>query len=319
MTENVFVNYRRDDSGAEARLIASALSDSLSPESVFIDTRTISYGDDWPVRIRSALEGAQYVIVIIGPKWLHAGTDRWGRRRIDDESDWVRREIQFALSDRRKTVIPVLVNHAELPPPDVLPNEIADVTAKQGITIRNDCWEHDLRLLVDKIATVEGMDQAANSNKTLKPIWQYLDEDLRKVMTIAATLANLESKNYISTTNFVKALMVLSPGQISEFFGKLPDGALPEQVPETVPTQLAALKMFDSFSPCINSAMDHLTPVVGKKEQLSSEDVYIDIARYASGKSTQRLRTHGVGKADVENIVAQLGWKLVEREPERAG
>ena len=59
--------------------------------------------------------------------------------------------------------------------------------------------------------------------------------------------------------------------------------------------------------------MSSLTPVVSAEEELSSEDVYIDIAHYATGKSTQRLRSHGVSKTDVENIVAQLGWRLVER------
>jgi hypothetical protein len=59
--------------------------------------------------------------------------------------------------------------------------------------------------------------------------------------------------------------------------------------------------------------MANLTPRVSNDDKLSSEDVYIDIARYATGKSTQRLRSHGVSKQDVERIVKQLGWQLVER------
>jgi serine/threonine protein kinase len=151
------------------------------------------------------------------------------------------------------------------------------------------------------------------TNPLLKPMWHQIDDDLRKIFVVAATLAEVESKNYVSTTNFVRALMFLRPGKISDFFNRLPDGALPESVPDGVPMHLSALRSLDSFSPCINSAMANLTPRVSNDDKLSSEDVYIDIARYATGKSTQRLRSHGVSKQDVERIVKQLGWQLVER------
>jgi hypothetical protein len=135
----------------------------------------------------------------------------------------------------------------------------------------------------------------------LKPIWNRIDEELRKIFAVAATLAE-------------KALMFLKPGSISDFFAELPADALPESVSNNVPIQADALKELDSFSPCITSALSNLTPRITAEETLSSEDVYIDIARYATGKSTQRLRCHGVNREDVEKIVQQLGWALVERD-----
>ena len=167
---------------------------------------------------------------------------------------------------------------------------------------------HSRRLVPDI-----GISQIGDIIPLLKPIWRYLDDDLRQVLAVAATIAQLERKSYVSTTNFVKALMVLKPGRISDFFSRLPDGALPESIPAEIRIQLSALQTLDSFSPCINSAMSNLTPEVSRGETLSSEDVYVDIARYATGKSTQRLRSHGVSKTDVEKIVGQLGWHLVER------
>jgi hypothetical protein len=314
MAEIVFINYRRDDSGPEAKLIANALGVSLSPASVLMDTDTIDSGDEWPQRIRSALDKSRYVIVVIGPKWLHAGMDQWGRRRIDSESDWVRQEIALALQDKKKMVIPVLIGNAEMPPPEALPNDVAPVTSLQNIVLRRDYWDHDIQLLTGRVTLDHEIDDLGNANQLLKPIWQNIDDDLRRILVVAATLAEMESKNYVSTTNFVKALMFLKPGKISEFFSRLPEGALPESVPSDVPMHVSALQSLDSFSPCINSAMANLTPRISKNEKLSSEDVFIDIARYATGKSTQRLRSHGVRKQDVEKIVEQLGWQLVERE-----
>lgn len=99
MPRTAFINYRREDSGPEAKLIADALSRSLTPQAVFIDTEAIDLGEEWPDRIRAALADSKYVIVVVGPKWLLAGMDQWGRRRIDIESDWVRIEIGHALRE----------------------------------------------------------------------------------------------------------------------------------------------------------------------------------------------------------------------------
>ena len=315
MSEAAFISYRRDDSGSEARLIANEIAQSLSLGSAFIDTHAIDIGDEWPERIRKALDGSRYVIVVVGLEWLHVGMDRWGRRRIDDEADWVRKEIVYALNDETKTIIPVLIGGAEMPPPEALPDDVAPIASKQAVEIRRDYWDHDIKLLTAKMIPKDGIAQLGDINPLLKPIWPHIDDELRQILVVAATLAQLERKNYVSTTNFVKALIVSKPGRISDFFSKLPDGALPDSIPDDVPLQLLALESLDSFSPCINSAMSNLTPEVAPDEKISSEDVYIDIARYATGKSTQRLRSHGVSKTDVESIVGQLGWQLVERNP----
>jgi hypothetical protein len=45
-------------------------------------------------------------LVIVGPRWLGAG--RGGTRRIDDETDFVRLEVETALSNAVR-IIPVLV------------------------------------------------------------------------------------------------------------------------------------------------------------------------------------------------------------------
>lgn len=313
-TEVAFINYRRDDTGPEAKLIANALGQYLSPTSVFMDANNIDSGDEWPQRIRSALDNSRYVIVVVGPNWLLAGMDQWGRRRIDCETDWVRQEIELSLKDKNKTVIPVLVGGAEMPPYDALPRDVAPLTSRQHVVLRRDYWDHDIQLLTTRVKPSKAIDDIGDTNELLKPIWQKIDDELRNILVVAATLAEMEGKNYVSTTNFVKALMFLKPGKISDFFNRLPEGALPELVSKDVPMHISALQSLKSLSPCINSAVENLTPKISNNEKLSSEDIYIDISRYATGKSTQQLRSHGVSKHDVEKIVKQLGWQLVERD-----
>ena len=326
--KDVFISYRRGDTANEAQRISSAIETIITNKShhegqhcgrCFLDTQTIEPGDHWPDRLTNALESSTYILVLIGKQWLLCGMDQYGRRRIDNPEDWVRREIRFALQAKHKTVTPVLLQGSAMPPPDVLPKDIASITSRQAVTIRDGpYWEQDLQTrLLSRIDSppVDG----AKTNPVLQPIWNHMDEELQKTMSVAATLAKHADKNYISTTTFVQALMLLKPGQISDFFQQLPPGALPEepQGPSSSSTTGTdnAFQSIDSFSPCINSAMANLPSE--PSTILSAEDVYIDIARFAKGKSTQRLRLNGIEKSDVEKIVSQLGWQIIERKNEK--
>jgi pterin-4a-carbinolamine dehydratase len=151
MSEGVFINYRRDDAAAEAKLIAEAFSNILGDDAVFLDSSSVKAGATWPLRIQDALQGSKYVLVVIGPDWLRAGSDEWGRRRIDDASDWVRQEIATALRDEEKLLIPVLVRGGAIPPKDVLPPDVASISLRQAIEIRRDYWDHDIKLLMAQI------------------------------------------------------------------------------------------------------------------------------------------------------------------------
>jgi len=146
-----------------------------------------------------------------------------------------------------------------------------------------------------------------------------IDGDLMEVFETAALIANVQGKDYISTTTFVQALLHCSPGKIPELFQKLPEGSLPkgpqlEALDETAGSDL--LDGMESFSPCINSALNNLLLQPAAERPISSEDVFVDIARYSGGKSTMLLRSKGVTKEKVESMVTDLGWELIEREEE---
>ena len=88
------------------------------------------------------------LIVVIGPRWLEV-KDKTGHRRIDDPSDFVRKEIGIALNrkDSKLTVIPVLVDDASLPLAEELPDELAPLLEHQMYEIishRTDQFNHDV-------------------------------------------------------------------------------------------------------------------------------------------------------------------------------
>lgn len=72
MQPSIFISYRREDSAAEAGLLRATLLGQFGDEAIFMDTSSIQPGAEWPGRIRSALDSAKVVIVILGPEWIHA-------------------------------------------------------------------------------------------------------------------------------------------------------------------------------------------------------------------------------------------------------
>jgi hypothetical protein len=154
----IFISYRREDSQAEATALAGALKRDFGNEEVFLDHSSVDFGSIWPKEIDEALARSKTVLVVIGPKWL-GSRDQWERRRIDNEEDWVRREIVGALNNN-KTVVPVLIREAKLPPAEALPEPMRSLTQIQKVDLRADYWDHDVQLLFSLFRAVKGAPKA---------------------------------------------------------------------------------------------------------------------------------------------------------------
>jgi serine/threonine protein kinase len=144
---DIFINYRRADSTAQAGRLHTALQQKFGEDHVFMDTSSIHPGSKWPEELQAALKSARTVLVIIGPGWLRAGTDEWGMRPIDREEDWVRSELSFTFQGEHE-IVPVLVGRAKMPPPNALPECLRDLTQRQPLELRDTYWEHDILLLM---------------------------------------------------------------------------------------------------------------------------------------------------------------------------
>ena len=106
------------------------------------------------------------MLAVIGPSWLKA-SDKYGRRRLDSETDWVRKEIQHALS-KAIPILPVLVSGvSELPPQEALPDALQDLLNSQAICLRDEKWDHDFHELVRTLTTEHGF--VENEKRVMMP------------------------------------------------------------------------------------------------------------------------------------------------------
>ena len=152
----VFINYRREDSEAYARLLRDRLADVYGAESVFLDVVDLTPGLSWLEQIKASSTSCGAFLALIGPRWMSTMTDRAQRRFDDAPHDVVRQEIEFALSrGSRVEVIPLLVGGAQMPSGDGLVRSIRPLTSLQAIELRHTHFDADLEHLIETLNRVE--------------------------------------------------------------------------------------------------------------------------------------------------------------------
>ena len=144
MTSRIFISYRRSDTAGYAHLIYTLLEPEFGAENVFMDVDTIEPGQDFVETLNRAVGICDVLLVLIGPSWLNTPDER-GARRLDDPNDFVRLEIASALN-QNKTIIPVLIQGAGMPPEAELPGDISPLSRRQAVKIGDHVAEDVKRL-----------------------------------------------------------------------------------------------------------------------------------------------------------------------------
>ena len=145
----IFISYRRDDSEGHAGRLFEDLSARFGKGSVFMDVAGIEPGRDFRRVIEQQVASCGVLLAIIGKNWLNAA-DANGRRRLDDESDFVRLETANALK-RDIPVIPVLVHDAGMPGADQLPDDLKDLAFRNSVELTHARWSSDVQLLINAL------------------------------------------------------------------------------------------------------------------------------------------------------------------------
>ena len=142
----VFLSYRRADTAGHAGRICDDLKRRLGYDAVFRDIDAIAAGADFVGALQTAISAARVCIVLIGDTWLEVRAADGGRR-LDDPGDHVRREVEMALAKPELTVIPVLVEGAQMPQAQDLPPTLQALTRLQAIELSDSRWEYDMARL----------------------------------------------------------------------------------------------------------------------------------------------------------------------------
>ena len=164
----IFISYRREETAYPAGWLYDRLTGHLGHGQVFKDVDSIQLGDDFVEVITRAVGSCDVLLALIGDEWPTM-TDDHGRRRLDNPDDFVRLEIEAALS-RRVLVIPVLVDGARMPRADELPPSLAALVRRQALELSPARFDFDtsrlLRVLDRSLAEVRAAQQDAAPTDT---------------------------------------------------------------------------------------------------------------------------------------------------------
>ena len=145
---NIFISYRRTEHSSLAINFARELKAKYKNGNVFLDSQSIEPGELWPDQISKKISEASIILVLIGEYWIGDFNQEGELSRISNPDDWVRREIELALS-LKKYIIPILVNGAKMPLAHVLPNTIDKIVNFQAYNLRERNLSYNVDALID--------------------------------------------------------------------------------------------------------------------------------------------------------------------------
>lgn len=161
MARAIFISYRRNDSEGEAGRLFDDLVRVFGEDSVFMDVAGISPGIDFRKAIDDNVATCGVLLAIIGPQWVSV-TDTTGKRRLDDDNDFVRLETASALA-RNIPVIPVLVHDAKMPHPEDLPDNLKELAYRNSVELTHARWNSDVQLLTNALRQYVGSGSGAST------------------------------------------------------------------------------------------------------------------------------------------------------------
>ena len=149
----VFISYRRDMDAVRAVLLDREISGAFNSPGRTLDVSVYRHtsersGVGWPPEVRDRCSAARIVMVVIGPDWLEA-RDQQGRLRIEQRGDWVRQEIELALTSN-KILIPVVFGLPGMLSREELPKSIAGLAGQRFVIVRDE-FPDDLQPVLREI------------------------------------------------------------------------------------------------------------------------------------------------------------------------
>jgi hypothetical protein len=182
-----------------------------------MDVETIQLGKDFRAEISRAVGQCHALLAVIGDFWLHA-QDQSSRPRLEDANDFVRLEIETALS-RGVTVVPVLVGKANMPTVEQLPETLKKLAFCHGIAVRSDPhFNGDVDYLLRHLNAVPeiGEDEVSIYEYLTKHVkWDAMDRDRKATLKVVLLmLLGCVEGHEINTNKLAHLMTIVSGGAV---------------------------------------------------------------------------------------------------------
>ncbi|MFI7343125.1 toll/interleukin-1 receptor domain-containing protein [Streptomyces sp. NPDC050085] len=156
---DIFINYRTGDGEQFSATLESALSARFGADRVFRASKDIAPGARFDTSLLEGVRRSGVLLALIGPGWADDP-------RLQNPSDWVRKEILEAFECGIR-VLPILLGRkTERPSRDQLPAPMAHLTDCQTLRYDHQSNAHDLKRIGDALATLVPQLAACDADRT---------------------------------------------------------------------------------------------------------------------------------------------------------
>jgi hypothetical protein len=154
LPEVIAISYRREDTAGDYWSNLRPTPSYIQPRSSVHGFRQYSVRSRFSTHISESLDRCDTLLVVIGPRWLGVAPD--GSRRIDDPTDFVRREVAQALA-RNIRVIPLLIDRTEMPSGNSLPEDVKTLAFRNALRVDSDAdFHHHINRLCSSLQSTPG-------------------------------------------------------------------------------------------------------------------------------------------------------------------
>jgi len=143
---DIFISYRRSDCLFKADRLSERLGRQFK---VFRDIDCLPPAVDWGKTIESELAACAVQIVIIGKMGLQGAAT--SEASTDGHVSWFLKEIEEGLR-LDVTILPVLVDGAELPSSAGLAPSLTPLLQRHCLTLSDQSWRRDVEEMIDRIS-----------------------------------------------------------------------------------------------------------------------------------------------------------------------
>ena len=166
MAGGIFISYRRDDSRHVAGRLVDRLAQTFKRDQLFMDVDAIEPGLDFVKVLTEKVQksGTATCSWLSSARSGSSATDANGRKRLDDPNDFVRVELEAALQ-RDIRVIPVLVDGAQMPLANELPEPLSPLARRNAVRLTHErfgseatAFATSLKSAVSRKAAADGGD-----------------------------------------------------------------------------------------------------------------------------------------------------------------
>jgi len=142
----LYISYRPTDAVVVERIVTRVLQSHGSHTVLMNPLATCPETVRLDRYIEQMIYSSESILIVIGPDW--SGIDEFGRFKLSTADVPVHQEVKIALRSGRRVLV-VLVNDAQMPSPDAVPDELQGIFDVPVIGLSSTNFNQELNKLVE--------------------------------------------------------------------------------------------------------------------------------------------------------------------------